>query len=610
MLEAIIRRLRQNKRGVSNVIVVMLSLVLIVIIVGNVVLWSYQMNQLDLERMQETVNITNVTRVTRSSWFTAQEEFSISVGTRLSGTYIDTKIIDNSSETFREEIPTIHYNPSSYSLLNSTTFVSGSLTELQTNNGAYMQFRSYPSVFSDATETFGNTMAGTSSRNTENTIVGSIFTPTKDGEAQSITAYIRITSSSKNMKCAIYLHSNLSLVAQTEERVVPVNPATWVTFNFLTPKPILRANTEYLLVAWSSSGSGFAYLYYSSVATNQGHYASSTYGANFPNSMPNPTHEARAYSIYCTFKPATEETVEVEFAGTSNIESWTNLTWTIDGSFTTDGVTTTFQLYNYQTGDYPTSGDGYITDIMGTTDTTKNQTITTNPTDFRDTNGNWKIKIKGVKAASTQFELNVDWIEFETTMSDIYRLSISNNFIVDLSTYPLNYIYGIEIVVRYNVTEDAEKWFLKAYNWSASTFSDNGFNNTGGSQPTQNEWNEYAINITNDWASYVRGDGTLLVEFADEGLNATQAIMRVDFFAVRVIINGARLDLKNTSSLTAHIIAIWVTNSTLHQRYTANLFINAGEEKTYIRADITLPEENCIVKIVTERGNIAVFPVD
>ncbi|MCL6577936.1 MAG: hypothetical protein K6T73_00930 [Candidatus Bathyarchaeota archaeon] len=609
-MEATIRRLKQNKRGVSNVIVVMLSLVLIVIIVGNVVLWSYQMNQLDLERMQETVNIANVTRITRSSWSTAQEEFSISAGSRLSGTYTDTKIIDDSPETFKEEIPSIQYTPSGYSPWDSTTFVSGSLTDLQTDNDVYIQFRSYPSTFSETTETFGNVAAGTSSRNTENTIVGSIFTPTKDGEAQSITAYIRMTSSSKNMKCAIYLHSNLSLVAQTEEKAVPVNPATWVTFNFLTPKPILKANTEYLLVTWSYAGNGYAYLYYTSGATNQGHYVSATYEANFPNPMPNPNHETRAYSIYCTFKPASEETVEVEFTGASNIEPWTNLTWTIDCSFTTDGVTTTFQLYNYQTGEYPTSGDGYMTDTIGTTDTTKNQTITTNPTNFRDADGHWKIKIKGVKATSTQFELKVDWIEFKTTLSDIYRLSISNNFIIDLSTYPLSHIHGIEIVVRYNVTEDAEKWFLKAYNWSASTFSDNSFNNTGGSQPTKNEWNEYAINITDNWSSYIRDDGTLLVEFTDEGLNATQTMTEIDFFAIRAIINGTRLDLKNTSPLTTHIIAIWVTNSTHHQRYNANLFINSGEEKTYIRADITLPEEKCLIKIVTERGNIAVFPVD
>jgi hypothetical protein len=38
MLEAIIKRLKHNKNGVSNVIVVMLSLILIVVIVANVVL--------------------------------------------------------------------------------------------------------------------------------------------------------------------------------------------------------------------------------------------------------------------------------------------------------------------------------------------------------------------------------------------------------------------------------------------------------------------------------------------------------------------------------------------------------------------------------------------
>ncbi|MDI6806102.1 MAG: hypothetical protein QMD20_05520, partial [Candidatus Bathyarchaeia archaeon] len=60
----LLKKFRQAKRGVSNVIVVMLSLILIVLIVSNVVLWSYQMNQFDLERMQENIKIANVTRVT------------------------------------------------------------------------------------------------------------------------------------------------------------------------------------------------------------------------------------------------------------------------------------------------------------------------------------------------------------------------------------------------------------------------------------------------------------------------------------------------------------------------------------------------------------------
>src|SRR3990170_1980633 len=102
MLQAITRRFKREKRGVSTVIVAMLSLVLVVIIVGNVVLWSYQMNQVDMDRMQETLSLTNVTRITRSSWFTAQNEYSIGTGSRLSGTYTDTTTLDGVYETFRE----------------------------------------------------------------------------------------------------------------------------------------------------------------------------------------------------------------------------------------------------------------------------------------------------------------------------------------------------------------------------------------------------------------------------------------------------------------------------------------------------------------------------
>ena len=62
-MEATIRRLKQDRRGVSNVIVVMLSLILVVVIVANVVLWSYQMNQFDWEKTQENIEILNVTRI-------------------------------------------------------------------------------------------------------------------------------------------------------------------------------------------------------------------------------------------------------------------------------------------------------------------------------------------------------------------------------------------------------------------------------------------------------------------------------------------------------------------------------------------------------------------
>jgi len=83
-------RINRDRRGISNVIVVMLSLVLIVVIVANVVLWSYQMNQLDWERMREDISMANVTCV--------EETWS--------------------------------YSPSGYVLGGSTSWVSGSISHL------------------------------------------------------------------------------------------------------------------------------------------------------------------------------------------------------------------------------------------------------------------------------------------------------------------------------------------------------------------------------------------------------------------------------------------------------------------------------------------------
>jgi len=112
------------------------------------------------------------------------------------------------------------------------------------------------------------------------------------------------------------------------------------------------------------------------------------------------------------FGPPSEFTSEVEFTGTSNTASWTQLVWTVDSSFTTTSVTTTLQLYNYVSG-YPASGDGYMTDTIGTSDVTKTQTITTNSTNFRDASGNWKMRIKGVKSTSTQFDWKGDLVKIE-----------------------------------------------------------------------------------------------------------------------------------------------------------------------------------------------------
>jgi hypothetical protein len=74
-----------------------------------------------------------------------------------------------------------------------------------------------------------------------------------------------------------------------------------------------------------------------------------------------------------------------------------------------------------------------------------------------------------------------------------------------------------------------------------------------------------------------------------------------------VDVQGQNLTISNVGSLTAHIVSLWVVNSTCHMRYDADLWINSGENSTYVRTDIALPNQDCLVKVITGRGNSAVF---
>jgi hypothetical protein len=434
---------------------------------------------------------------------------------------------------------------------------------------------------------------------------------------------------------------------------------------------------------------------------------SATYTANI--------RDARIVAV----KLAKQYVSEVEFTGSSNTEAWAQLEWTIDSAWTVGSVTVTIQVYNYTLGGYPTSGNGYASYISSSTasvDETTTQTVTINPTHFRDSSSNWKIKVKGVKISPAQFDFKADWIEFKTTYYNEYTasteftfsnmttdipgqlnftvvseydianvsvtiqvwnysssayvnsgegylaytssgsnetkllsintdpqfyisngnakikitgvksttsqyllkinqiklykignsLNISGGYVIDLSTYPLAYIQTVEIQLRYRASDSGEKWYLKAYNWSEATYSDVGFNSTIGHTPTT-DWDYYAVNLTTSWRSYVWNNGTIYVQLIDQSQDINSTTIDIDFLGVRTVIDGTRFSFKNDGALTSHLISIWVNNATSHRRYAISLFVNSGESVTYTRLDIGLPTDNFVVKVVTERGNIAVY---
>ncbi|MDH5793217.1 MAG: hypothetical protein OEZ18_01465 [Candidatus Bathyarchaeota archaeon] len=618
-----LKRFKHAKRGLSNVIVVMLSLVILVVISANVILWSYQMNQLDWEKIKENMSITNVERVSRSSWFVAQSEHAVNIGSRVSGTYTDTQTVDGHYERFMEA-STLPYNPSGYILWGSTSWVSGSVSDLTSDNGVYMVFRSYASATVEQT---------LYAHQETTTIGGATYLLQKLDGADTAGISISVSGASVGRKLVgkfLYPLTGVSIIqARTWTiyyRAIKSSPAlaAHCDVDILirrangTIRTIIAidvANSGELTTEWSTPSGTYMWSAYTFVDPTD--YLEIDYHTEVTKSSPGKTASLRIDDNTLALADQTratnitlpsEFTLEVEFTGTSNTATWTQLFWTIDSCWTIANVNVTLQLYNYNSGSYPTSRDGYISYISSAapnTDETKTQTIVTNSTHFRDSSGNWKIKVKGVKTTTTQFDFKADWIEFKTKTADYYSLDIAGAFAIDISTYPLAYIQTIEIQLRYRTDDAGEKWYLKAYNWSSSTYSDSGFNSTGHT-PTMG-WDYYAVNFTDEWRSYVKNDGTIYVKVVDEGADSNQTTIDIDFLGVRAEIDGTRFRFQNGGALTSHLISLWVNNATDHQRYDISLFVNSGENATYIRADISLPTENFVVKVVTERGNIAVF---
>jgi hypothetical protein len=547
------------------------------------------MNQLDWEKMQENVTIADAKPILENRSYNPSEYIPQGSTSWLSGNISDLTLDDNAYMTFGSYYSGVH---TSY-FVNNTSNVDSSADKGTHSNFTALQ--SGPdSIYDTLTEkdtlntTFGKTNVGASSYGSANFLEASRFLCQVNGVVTKITLYLSGGASGRYARTAIYTDNNGvpdNLLGQSAER--EITTSGWYDFTgFNVP---VSANTYYWL-AFQINNDKLKWRY-DSGSTNQRAYRSYTYGS-FPSSFGTPSGYSNwAQSIYATcvnyeldlevqwtevdytkdnaelciyagalgsenlridvwsgsnwftlinslqpnqwnnasikayltsntftirFKGSTETndssqdswnidvailhvwfdeyTADVEFIGSSIVEKWVRLDWVINSAWTTSSVNVTLQLYNYTLGSYPESGYGYInyiSDATPNTDENKNQTINVNPTDFRNSTGYWKVKIKGVKKTSTPFNLKVDLVELKTTS---------------------------------NV---------------GTTFT---FSNSG---PT-----------------------------------------------------------------TLHIVAIWMIDAANHKRYEVNLFVNAGGVTSIIHNGIILPDNPYIIKVVTERGNIAVLTSD
>ena len=618
MLKNTALHLKRNRRGISNVIVVMLSLVLVVIIVANVVLWNYQMSQLDWERMREELKVTEVSRAT-SPWLLAQGEYMTSIGSKISGTYRDTQAVDDHYESFtegldwwnpnynhRRQVGIVNNAPSSlrshYSvnITMDTAFLvsagkvlsngsdlrvvywsSGNWIELDREvkdmNSASTQiwFETQSAIAASGSDSnyflyYGNPSAETPPANQNGVYLW--FDDFNRADNPDITTELPYSIKTGGGTWSVQngmlknvgaggdpnklIISELGNVDDAIDMLVKINVTSFAGGDYSRMGLSCSMDTN------PSSGSGYCGLFHS--------------GTNNLDLL----NDLRSWGTHGTYSWSLNTWYNMRFRVTDpsnrlgKVKVWPSgssepTEWTVDGNF---GSGTARNWGSVGFAGSRTTDTSYFDDIV----------------------------IRYITSVEPTSVLGME----ESQVGNL--LNVNGDFKFDLVTNPLTQIETIEVQIVYRSSDTGEKWYLKAYNWTLEDYSDNGFNTTTGDTPAS-EWNSYAVNLTGSWQSYISTEGSMHVKFADEQSDSDPTIIDIDYLAVRALMKGTAITVQNTGSLTTHLVSLWITNSTSHQRYDLNTYVNSGYTAQIIRSDIAIPGASSVIKIVTEKGNTAVF---
>jgi len=586
--------IRRDQRGVSNIIVVVLGLVIIVIITSNVILWSYEMNQLDWEKMKEDITIVGVTRAT-DAW---------------------------------------PYNASGYTLGGSTSWVSGSVSNLTSDDGVYMTFRSYYSG-TDASDFVDETCdvhlpsaKGTHSNFTAQQYYDSYFDTLTEANTGGSTTYQIHPTDFTDVGWEWSNEPNAwdwnNATSATKDSGNIDNVIDWHTWNSTGQGIISQVDLRVRLDLTGLSDDYVIISWY--VGATQG---TGTYEINSGN---------QGTDIVVTFNDVTEPingtwewadigNLEIRQVGTK-VGGPDSITYAVDevwGWVTAGSGSENYELdleVQWTNVDYDETNE-YLCiygEIMGSENVTVdvwNGTAWNNVFDALSsgwnnvsvssylTSSNFTIRFKGGNETGddTQDSWNID-VTMLHVWSDEYTLEVeftgsSNTEDWSQLNWTVNSAWTIGSV---NVTLQLYNYTLDGYPASGDGYiaytSDNTPNTDENKSQTINVNPTHFRNATGYWKMKVKG-----VKATD-----TQFDFKADWIEFKVLKTGGTLfTFKNGGSLTSHLVSLWVNNSTHHERYDISILVNAGDTISYIRSDISLPNKPYTVKVVTERGNTAVY---
>ena len=150
--------------------------------------------------------------------------------------------------------------------------------------------------------TFGHTAEGASQFSSENYIFGSIATPASEGTLTKISAYMveDNVDNDHHAKCALYLTSDSTLAAQTEERVGFAQTIQWEDFNASGTPSV--TTVEYAVEIWCDDQDlAYANVGYDATGGSGTKYQSIGYAASWPDPATFST-DAWTFSIYATYE--------------------------------------------------------------------------------------------------------------------------------------------------------------------------------------------------------------------------------------------------------------------------------------------------------------------
>ncbi|UCC27610.1 MAG: hypothetical protein JSW29_05950, partial [Candidatus Bathyarchaeota archaeon] len=229
---------------------------------------------------------------------------------------------------------------------------------------------------------------------------------------------------------------------------------------------------------------------------------------------------------------------EIEFTGVSDTYSWRQLNWTIVSAWTADSIDITVQLYNYALEDYPTGGDGYIAYTSSSepnTAETKYQSIISDPEDFRNNTGGWKIKIEGVQSTATAFDLKIDLIEFRPTHN---RGTLSTEFLFSSMASNKPTHLNFTIVSHFNISNI--NVIIRIWNYSSSAYPVSGEGSLIYTALGSNETKVLNISIN---PHFYTSNGNAKLKIT--GVSATSTPFRLELNQIRLLYG-----LENQNSLT------------------------------------------------------------